>query len=405
MMISSDPLRHRKPSMTKPSIPVGIICSQSGPYQAMGRELLKSALMAVDEINNLSEFDFTFVPHVRDPRGVVSEYHAACDDLIRNVGVEHIVGCYTSASRKQVLPIVERTDRLLWHPARYEGFECSDNVIYVGASPNHNVLPLVRYALDNITRHFFCVGSNYVWTWETNRVTRELVTAAQGSILAERLLELGESAVDHIVDEIVRRRPPAVFNTLVGSSSYDFIRAFHAATTAAGLNIPMLSCSLCEPELKVVGPASAGCITSSAYFESIELPENRAFVARWKTRYGEASSPSVDGQSTYVAVYLLARALQRAGTSGIAEVRRAAHGLRYDSPQGPVWIDGSNNHCVLTPRLAVSNAQGQFDIFWEADSPVKPDPYLTQLDIAVSSVRDTARDGASPHAPHLRVVK
>ena len=153
----------------------------------------------------------------------------------------------------------------------------------------------------------------------------------------------------------MRRKPPVVFNTLVGSSSYDFIRAFHAATKAAGLDIPMLSCSLCEPELKIVGPASAGCITSSAYFESIRLPENRAFVARWKARYGDDSSPSVDGQSAYVAVYLLARALQRAGTSNIGEVRRAAAGYRYNSPQGPVWIDGSNNHCVLTPRLAVSN--------------------------------------------------
>jgi urea transport system substrate-binding protein len=397
--------RRRKPSMTKPSIAVGIICSQSGPYQAMGRELLKSALMAVDEINNNAEFDFSIAAHVRDPRGIVSEYHTACDDLIRNIGVEHIVGCYTSASRKQVLPIVERTDRLLWHPARYEGFECSDNVIYVGASPNHNVLPLVRYVLENLSREIYCVGSNYVWSWETNRVTRELVAAAQGRILAERLLELGEGMVGHIVDEIVRRRPPVVFNTLVGSSSYEFIRAFHAATTSAGLNIPMVSCSLCEPELKIVGPASAGCITSSAYFESIRLPENRAFVARWKARYGGDSSPSVDGQSTYVAVYLLARALQRAGTSNIGEVRRAAAGHRYNSPQGPVWIDGGNNHCVLTPRLAVSNAEGQFDIFWEADAPVRPDPYLTQLDVAVSLVRETARGGASLNAPHLRVVK
>jgi urea transport system substrate-binding protein len=299
--------------MTMPSIPVGILCSQSGPYQAMGREILKSALMAVDEINDSPDFDFTITAHVRDPRGIVAEYHTACDDLIRNTDVNHIIGCYTSASRKQVLPIVERTDRLLWYPARYEGFECSDNVIYVGASPNHNALPLVRFVLDNISRHIFCVGSNYVWTWETNRVTRELVTAAQGSILAERLLELGESAVEHIVSEIVRRRPPAVFNTLVGSSSYEFIRAFHSAAAAAALDIPMLSCSLCEPELKLVGPASAGCITSSAYFESIQLPENRAFVARWKARYGETSSPSVDGQSAYVAVYLLARAIHRAG--------------------------------------------------------------------------------------------
>ncbi|MFX4801962.1 transporter substrate-binding protein, partial [Acinetobacter baumannii] len=95
--------------------------------------------------------------------------------------------------------------------------------------------------------------------------------------------------------------------------------AFHAATLAAGLDIPMLSCSLCEPELKIAGPASAGCITSSAYFESIRLPENGAFVARWKARHGDHSSPSVDGQSAYVAVYLLARALQRAGTSDIGE--------------------------------------------------------------------------------------
>lgn len=367
----------------------------------MGREILKSALMAVDEINASPDFDFALTAHVRDPRGIIAEYHTACDDLIRNTEVNHLIGCYTSASRKQVLPIVERTDRLLWYPARYEGFECSDNVIYVGASPNHNVLPLVRFVLDNISRHIFCVGSNYVWTWETNRVTRELVTAAQGSILAERLLELGESAVEHIVSEIVRRKPPVVFNTLVGSSSYDFIRAFHSATTAAGLDIPMLSCSLCEPELKIVGPASAGCITSSAWFESIRLPENRAFVARWKARHGEGSSPSVDGQSAYVAVYLLARAIQRAGTADIDEVRRAAVGYRYNSPQGPVWIDGETNHCVLTPRLAVSNAQEQFDIFWEAAAPVKPDPYLSQLDVAVLP----SRNEALPNAPHLRIVK
>ena len=118
----------------------------------MGREMLKSALMAVDEINNNADFNFTLTAHVRDPRGIIAEYHTVCDDLIRNTGVEHIIGCYTSASRKQVLPIVERTDRLLWYPARYEGFECSDNVIYVGASPNHNVLPLVRYVLDKIGR-------------------------------------------------------------------------------------------------------------------------------------------------------------------------------------------------------------------------------------------------------------
>jgi urea transport system substrate-binding protein len=273
--------------MTKPSIPLGLVFSRSGPYAMMAREMEKSALMAVDEVNRSGEFDFTFVPHLRDPGGVVAAYHACCDNLIREEQVEHIVGCYTSASRKQVIPIVERTERLLWHPARYEGFESSDNVIYVGAAPNHTVVPLGRHMLDRIASEVFCAGSNYVWTWESNRVLREIVSGAGGRILAERLLELGDTAVDHIVNEIIDRKPPAVFNTLVGESSYAFMRALHAASQRAGLSIPVLSCSLCEPELEMIGPAaSVGCITSSAYFESIEGAENRAFVARWKARHG-----------------------------------------------------------------------------------------------------------------------
>jgi len=392
--------------MTKPSIPLGLVFSRSGPYAMMAREMEKSALMAVDEVNASGEFDFTFAPHLRDPGGVVAAYHGACDELIREENVEHIVGCYTSASRKQVIPIVERTERLLWHPARYEGFESSDNVIYVGAAPNHTVVPLVRHMLDQIASDVFCAGSNYVWTWESNRVLREIVTSAGGRILAERLLELGETALDHIVSEIIERRPPAVFNTLVGESSYAFMRALHAASQDARLSIPILSCSLCEPELKMIGPAaSVGCISSSAYFESIETDENRAFVTRWKARHGTESNPSVDGQSTYVCVMLLARAIRRAGTTEIAAVRRAAANHRYDSPQGPVWVDPANNHCFLTPRLARSVQGSQFEIFWEADAPERPDPYLSNLDLASFAKPDTASDPALRRASHLRVVK
>ena len=178
-------------------------------------------MMAVDEVNQSDEFDFAFAPHLRDPGGVVAAYHTACDDLIRSEKVEHIVGCYTSASRKQVLPIVERTDRLLWHPARYEGFESSDNVIYVGAAPNHTVVPLVRHMLEHIASDVFCVGSNYVWTWETNRVMREIVTGAGGPIIAERSARAWARRRSIIwSSEIVDRKPPVVFNTLVGESSY-----------------------------------------------------------------------------------------------------------------------------------------------------------------------------------------
>jgi branched-chain amino acid transport system substrate-binding protein len=198
-----------------------------------------------------------------------------------------------------------------------------------------------------------------------------------------------------------------VFNTLVGESSYAFMRALHAAATRAGVTIPMLSCSLCEPELKLIGPAaSVGCVTSSAYFESIGGTENRAFVARWKARHGAESNVSVDGQSTYVCVMLLARAIRRAGSAEIAAVRRAAAYHRYDSPQGPVWVDPDNNHCFLTPRLARSVHGSQFKIFWQAEAPVRPDPYLSNLDLTeIGTGADKSNDALAKRYHHLRVVK
>jgi branched-chain amino acid transport system substrate-binding protein len=261
--------------------------------------------------------------------------------------------------------------------------------------------------LDHISTDVFCIGSNYIWTWEMNRVIREIVTIAGGRILAERLLELGETAVDHIVKEVIDRKPPVVFNTLVGESSYAFMRALHAAATRAGLSIPMLSCSLCEPELKLIGSAaSVGCVTSSAYFESIEGAENRSFVARWKARHGADSSLSVDGQSTYVCVMLLARAIRRAGSADVGAVRRAAANHRYDSPQGPVWVDPDNNHCFLTPRLARSAPGCQFNIFWEADAPERPDPYLSNLDLTtIGTGLEKSNDTMTKRSTHLRIVK
>ena len=392
--------------MTRPSIPVGLVFSRSGPYAMMAGEMLNGALMAIEEVNEGNDFDFVLAPHLRDPAGVVANYHAACAEMIREIGVEHIVGCYTSASRKQVLPIIERTDRLLWHPARYEGFESSDNVIYVGAAPNHNVVPLVRYMLNNLATDVFCVGSNYVWTWETNRVMREIVIGAGGNMLAERLLDMGETAVEHLVGEIVARRPSIIFNTLVGESSYRFVRALHQATVQNGQSIPMLSCSLCEPELKLIGAAaSIGCITSSAYFESVPRSENRIFVDAWKRRFGADSGVSVDGMSTYVCVMLLARAIRRAGSTEVAAVRHAAANLRYDSPQGPVWVDPDNNHCFLTPRLARSVSGYQFELIWEAEAPERPDPYLSRINLAAIGAKSRRASAMKKRPGYLRLVR
>ena len=228
--------------------------------------------MAVDEINESNEFDFTFAPHLRDPGGVVAGYHTACADLIREERVDHIVGCYTSASRKQVIPIVERTERLLWHPARYEGFESSDNVIYVGAAPNQHVVPLVRHMLDHISTDVFCIRLQLCLDLgnepsdSRNRDQRGRPHSRRTAARTRR-----DRGGPHRFKRSSTEGRRSCSIRWSGNPATSSCARCTRPTTRAGLSIPMLSCSLCEPELKLIGSAaSVGCITSSAYFESIE---------------------------------------------------------------------------------------------------------------------------------------
>jgi len=254
-------------------MPLGIVFSVTGSYRMLGQEMLNGALLAVEEINGSSEFDFAFAPTIRDPGGDPAAYRLHCEDILRGRAVRHIVGCYTSSSRKEVIPAIEKYDALLWYPSHYEGFETSSNVIYTGASPNQHIVPLLRYMLREHGSRVYCVGSNYIWAWENNRILREIVQACDGAVLAEKYLPVGALDVERFLDEICALRPNFVFNTLIGESSYAFYRGYaeraavDASETAA--RIPVTSCSLSEPELLAIGPrGAAGHIASSVYFQA-----------------------------------------------------------------------------------------------------------------------------------------
>ena len=387
-------------------IPIGLLYSRSGPYADMGGEMVKGALLAIEEINS-GDLGFRLRPISSDPGGDPEKYEAACLEMVTRHGVRHIVGCYTSSSRKQVLPLVTRYNLLLWHPARYEGFEACENIIYVGAAPNQHIVPLARHMIETIGRDIFCVGTNYIWTWETNRVLRQIVGAAGGAVLGERMASFGDTDVAHMVDAVLEKRPPAVFNTLVGESSYAFLRAWDVARKRHGLEIPILSCSLSEPELRLIGrDASIGHITSSTYFASLEREENRAFVGRYRRRFGAQQTPFSDAESSYVSVMLLGRAIARAGSATVGAVLDAAYQDRFEAPHGPIWLDPSNNHCYHTPRIGISKSDYRFDVFWKAEAPVRPDPYLAGLD-AEELVAEVVHKKGKPDfkGPNLRVVR
>jgi ABC-type branched-subunit amino acid transport system substrate-binding protein len=384
---------------------IGLLFSTEGHYATISRTMLNGARLAIDEVNANPSYPFLLDPVVANPQGKNSRYTELAQAMLAGGRLVHIVGCYTSSSRKEVLPLFEKYDGLLWYPSHYEGFESSENVIYTGAGPNQHIVPLVEYLLRNCGSTAYCIGSNYIWAWENNKIMREAIQAAGGNVLAERYFPVGEIDFDGVVKQIIESRPNFVFNTLIGDSAYAFIRLFRRAAAAQGIDqpklMPVASCSLSEPELVEIGPeACAGHISSSVYFESIQTTANQAFVANYRRHFPNAGPTSADAESSYLAILLLARALRRAGGTDLAAVRRALAHVTVDAPQGPVHVDRDNRHCYLTPRIGISNSENSFDIIFAAGRPVKPDPYLVWDDTKFQS-----GFGATVLARKLRLVR
>jgi len=377
---------------------IGVMFSTTGSYRVVARSMLNGALLAFGEIAQ-SGAAVVLEPVVVNPSGDLDRYRELSRELLK-AGIRHVVGCYTSSSRKEVIPCFEKHDGLLWYPSHYEGFESSDNVIYTGASPNQHVLPLVDYLASRVGKRAFCVGSNYIWAWENNRIFREALTARGGVVVAERYLSVGDTEFDQVISAILDQRPDFVFNNLIGTSAYAFFRAFRAACRARGIDqaaeIPVASCTLSEPELAEIGlDAIDGHLTSSVYFSSLDSPENATFVQAYAEAFPDMPAACADAEASYVAVKLLAAALEQADADDARSVRAAVANQRLAAPQGEVRIDPQTSHAWLTPRIGRSAVNGQFDVLLEARSPIAPDPYLVQ---------SSPRFAVAMRSPVLRVV-
>ena len=126
---------------------------------------------------------------------------------------------------------------MLWYPSHYEGFESSDNVVYTGAAPNQHIVPLAEHLLRHYGTSAYCLGSNYIWAWENNKIMREAVQSAGGSVLAERYVPVGETDFDGLIRQILDCRPNFIFNTLIGDSAYAFFRAIRRAANEQGIDL------------------------------------------------------------------------------------------------------------------------------------------------------------------------
>ncbi len=313
-----------------------------------------------------------------EPGSEALAYRVLADRLMSEEGIGVIFGCCTSASRKAVLPVVERRGGLLWYPSLYEGFEYSPNIIYNGAVPNQTIVDLAGFLFAHYGRRFYLVGSNYIYPRETNRIIKEFLAESGGTVAAERYLPLNAGAAPfaEIAADIRRVRPDVVFSTVVGRDTAHLYAAY-AAAGGEPARVPIASITTSESEIALVPRAArAGHITAAAYFSTVETAANTAFQARYAARFGADEPPSMYAEATYFQIHLFAEAVAAHGHADPEVLKTAVLGASIDAPQGPVTVDPDNNHTYLWSRIGRSTAAGAFELLWQAAEPAKPDPYL-----------------------------
>lgn len=375
----------------KDPVRVGVLFSETGVTSTIGISQLQGTLLAIEEVNASGGIDGREVVPVRyDPCSDPDRYALLAERLITQDRVNVIFGCYMSSSRKAVIPVIERWNRLLFYPTLYEGFEYSDNIIYTGAAPNQNSVQLAEFMTSNFGARVYLIGSDYIYPYESNRIMGELVCQhPESEKLAECYVPLSATERDYrvIMEDIRRKRPDFIFSTVVGDSTASLYRAY----ADAGFDprtMPIASLTTSEAEVRQMGAdVASGHFTSAPYFQSIRSDANQRCLERLRRSFGDDCVPNLCWEAAYFQFHIFAKAHAACGTDEIRAIVPHILGREFEAPQGRVRIDPSNHHTCLYPRIGRANASGQFTIVREATRPVHPDPYLVTHSLGDWSTR------------------
>jgi urea transport system substrate-binding protein len=357
-------------------VKVGILHSFTGTMAGSEVNVVRAERLAISEVNSAGGVNgHPIQPVVVDGRSDPQTFADGAQRLITRDKVSVIFGCWTSASRRQTVPVIARHRSLLVYPVQFEGLENSPYVLYTGAAPNQQILPAVKWFLDNRGKDMYLVGSDYVFPRSANAIIRDELKFLGGRVDGEKYIKLGSSDVAGVVRDIVRRHPSVIVNTINGDSNVAFFQALRRAGITPQ-KIPTVSFSIGEAEMQHMGVRNmAGDYASWNYFESFKSARNAAFVRAVQQRYGRGQVTTDPMEAAYDGVHLWAMAAEKAGSVQPDAVRRALPNLEFDSPEGPVYVDGQRNFLWKTPRLGQIGADGQFRIAWTDETFVHPVPY------------------------------
>ena len=375
------------------TVKIGVLHSLSGTMAISETVLKDVVLMAVDEINAKGGvMGAKIEPVVVDPASNWPLFAEKARQLISQDKVAVVFGCWTSVSRKSVLPVFEELNGLLFYPVQYEGEEISKNVFYTGAAPNQQAIPAVEYLMSKDgggAKRWVLLGTDYVYPRTTNKILRAFLVkngVAESDIM-EDYTPFGHSDYQTIIAKIKKfsseGKKTAVVSTINGDSNVPFYKELGNQGLKA-TDVPVVAFSVGEEELRGVDTKPlVGHLAAWNYFMSIKNPENDAWKKKWadytkakKLPYADKPLTNDPMEAAYIGVYMWKQAVEKAKSFEVAKVTAAMAGQTFKAPSGITSkMDEKNHHLHKAVFIGEVKADGQFNVVWKTKGPVKAQPW------------------------------
>jgi len=364
-------------AITDTEVTVGQLHSATGTMAISETGSIQAEQLAIDQINAMGGVLGRTIKVIKeDGASDWPTFAEKSKKLLVNDKVATVFGCWTSASRKAVLPIFEKENGLLYYPTFYEGLEQSKNVIYTGQEATQQILAGLDWAHKTLgAKTFYLVGSDYIWPRTSMKIARKHIeNVLKGKVVGEEYYPLGSTQFGSLINKIKLKKPDLVFGAVVGGSNVAWFKQLNAA----GLTFkkqPMLTISVTEDEVLGIGGENVeGLYSSMKYFQSLDLPGNKKFVDAFKKAYGPKAVIGDVTESGYLGPWLWKMAVEKAGSFDVDKVVAASPGLEWnDSPHGELKLD-PNHHLWMRTRIGEWQKDGQAKIVFESDV-IKPDPF------------------------------
>jgi urea transport system substrate-binding protein len=357
------------------TVKVGILHSLTGTVAIAEASVVDAEKLAIEEINAAGGVLGRKIEIItEDGASDWPTFAEKARKLLERDKVASIFGCYTSASRKAVLPVMERYKGLLYYPTYYEGIEMSPNIMYTAQEGTQSAIASLDWLYKNKGKSFYLIGSDYIWPRTMNKIANLHLKKIGAKVVGESYYPLGSIEFASEINKIKAAKPDVIWSTVVGGSNVAFYKQLQAAGISSK-NQALCAMAVSEEEASGIGAENLeGFMSCMGYFQSVKNPANAKFVKAFKAKYGANRVIGDTMACGYTSVYLWKMAVEKAGSFDVPKVVAASSDLAMDAPEGKIKFHANNHHLWKHARIGTFRKDGQIDMVYESPL-IEPNPF------------------------------